>query len=165
MAPDLSTHREHSRRAQIHLSKMEPKLLISGVCSAFGVICHLILFIKGEWDIYTGQLMATSVTVPAVIYGASAFLGNQTAQSIEFAILFPLSWAAGLFTSIIVYRLFFHRLRHFPGPTSHAISTLLVIPSVLPHFQRWLKYKQFHDKYGDFVRIRESHRNLLANTN
>ena len=65
------------------------------------------------------------------------------------------TWAglSGIFLSMSVYRLFFHRIRHFPGPFGAKLSSWWA--SSL-HGKRWHFYKGvagLHRQYGDYVRI------------
>lgn len=62
------------------------------------------------------------------------------------------SFFSGLGISVVVYRLFFHPLRRFPGPVLARLTKL---------YGTWLAGKEsmyhkelqvMHDKYGDFVR-------------
>jgi len=56
-----------------------------------------------------------------------------------------------LFTSIIAYRLFFHRLRHFPGPIGARISKLWHTWQVREAKNHLVLDKLYHE-YGTFVR-------------
>lgn len=56
-----------------------------------------------------------------------------------------------LFTSIAVYRLFFHRLCRFPGPRKYALSKWSLALVDL-HGTRYLHIDEAHKKYGDIVR-------------
>lgn len=62
------------------------------------------------------------------------------------------AYLLGLFSSIAVYRIFFHPLRRFPGPLLAKISKFYVL-----HAQRNRKMHEVYDTllndYGDFVRI------------
>ena len=64
------------------------------------------------------------------------------------------SYLAGAFTSTIVYRLFFHRLRRFPGPIMARVSKFYGIYCA----RNWKMHEEYDDvlkKYGDIVRIGE----------
>ncbi|KAJ5939682.1 cytochrome P450 [Penicillium verhagenii] len=58
----------------------------------------------------------------------------------------------GLATSILVYRAFFHRLGHFPGPWSAKMSRLSSVKRAINRAQYHLDLQAMHRKYGDFVR-------------
>lgn len=62
-------------------------------------------------------------------------------------------FCAGLGASMTVYRLFFHRLRPFPGPWGAKLSRFYTVGVVKNSGIRYhLKLEELHRKYGDFVR-------------
>ena len=60
-------------------------------------------------------------------------------------------WTAGIMVSMGAYRLFFHRLRHFPGPKAWALSKFAFLTTDL-NGQRPRVIDEAHKKYGDIVR-------------
>lgn len=69
------------------------------------------------------------------------------------ATLIFLSFLVGLFTSTAIYRLFFHRLRHFPGPWAAKLTRFYAVTlSQTSGFQYHLELDRLHREYGDFVR-------------
>jgi hypothetical protein len=69
------------------------------------------------------------------------------------ACLAATSFNVAVFTSMAIYRLFFHRCRHFPGPIPARLSRFhaaYLSSKNLRHFQ---ELKKMHEKYGDFVRV------------
>ncbi|OTA99056.1 hypothetical protein M426DRAFT_325461 [Hypoxylon sp. CI-4A] len=62
------------------------------------------------------------------------------------------SFNAGLFSTMIIYRLYFHRLKHFPGPgrlrISRFFSALLAAKDLKYHEE----VAKLHETYGDFIR-------------
>ncbi|EAA66961.1 hypothetical protein AN8338.2 [Aspergillus nidulans FGSC A4] len=67
-------------------------------------------------------------------------------------ILAASSFNLGLLTSIITYRAFFHRLRHFPGPWMAKVTRISAVLKAVERTQYHLDLKEMHRKYGDFVR-------------
>lgn len=133
--------------------------LLSALSAAFiGVLSHLAVFVRSEWDNSGPKLFYFMISAPWIIAGTSHFyLRTSVAASIIYGILIPFSWTLGVFSSITIYRLFFHRTRKFPGPLGNKISAFYTFYTcVLPGYQRFIKYQEFHDKYGDFVRVCES---------
>lgn len=61
------------------------------------------------------------------------------------------SFTLGLFLSITIYRLFFHRIRHFPGPLLAALSKL-GHSYQCRYSQNHIVLERLHQRYGDFVR-------------
>jgi tryprostatin B 6-hydroxylase len=62
------------------------------------------------------------------------------------------SFWASLWTSIIVYRLFFHRLREFPGPVLARVSKLYHASRILRR-NNFEVIQEWHDMYGPIVRV------------
>jgi hypothetical protein len=124
-----------------------------------GITSHLFLFISGEWGIYAANIAAVYaglhiLLLPAFIWGLG--LSRPDATSLLLGLSTSYFW--GLFGSIAVYRLFFHRLKAFPGPVGHKItgfwSMKNTVFSVL-RFRWHRRVQKFHSRYGDFIRIRK----------
>ncbi|TVY78438.1 Cytochrome P450 monooxygenase FCK2 [Lachnellula suecica] len=58
----------------------------------------------------------------------------------------------GLFSSMLTYRLFLHRLGSFPGPTGASLSKFWHIVQ-LGKYDNYKRLDKWHEQYGDFVRI------------
>jgi hypothetical protein len=67
-------------------------------------------------------------------------------------LLVSVSLNTGLTTSIILYRLLFHRLRNFPGPLGARVSRFYAVSISAKGLQYHLELEKMHQKYGDFVR-------------
>ena len=87
-----------------------------GLAGIAGVLLHITLFVHGEWDAQAPLLLCSLLSIYFVSTTASMILYEQTVQescldrSQELTIFFVAVW-----TSMIVYRFHFHRLRDFPG--------------------------------------------------
>ncbi|KAL4985338.1 cytochrome P450 [Aspergillus falconensis] len=58
---------------------------------------------------------------------------------------------SGLIISIIIYRAFFHRLRHFPGPWTAKVIRISTALQAVERAQYHLDLRAMHRKYGDFI--------------
>lgn len=58
----------------------------------------------------------------------------------------------GLTLSIGAYRLFFHRLKNFPGPVPAKLSRFYAMSLAAKNIQYNLEVEKLHQSYGDFVR-------------
>jgi hypothetical protein len=72
-------------------------------------------------------------------------------ESASISVKFASILLATLFTSMTVYRIFFHRLSSIPGPISLKISKWSTVPVDLKG-QRAHYIKDLHEKYGDVIR-------------
>lgn len=55
--------------------------------------------------------------------------------------------------SILLYRGFFHRLQHIPGPFFARLSSFYLLRKIFVGLQTHIDLGQLHSKYGDVVRI------------
>ncbi|KAK4455098.1 Tryprostatin B 6-hydroxylase [Podospora aff. communis PSN243] len=121
------------------------------LATATGVLIHLVYFIRGFHDTSAHGIFVahTSIyTVLAVAAGfQNGFLSGFTTATAIFA-----SYLVGLFSSIIIYRIFFHRLRRFPGPL-FAKMTKLYSPWTNRNDKMHLEQNKLFDIYGDIVRV------------
>lgn len=135
----------------------------SAYASAFlaGVASHQLFFRFGEWDLYAAQLIFGFIV--ANVGGAVALI--RYCPEIELAaavkVVPPLSSIAvgGIFSSILVYRAFFHRLNKFPGPFLARLSNFYITWRSVSRFQLFKDVQELHRQYGDIVRI-----GMLQNT-
>lgn len=115
------------------------------VAACVGVGAHLSVFIHGEWHLCAPRLLLVHIAVGVALVPCLW-------PRIELVIYMSFAYLTGLFGSITIYRLAFHRLRYFPGPRLAAVSKLW-------HAWRCRDYKNhtlmasLHRRYGDFVRI------------
>ena len=85
--------------------------------AALGVLSHLCLFIRGEWHMQAPTLLTFYSILSLFIFLAEIRYGASDAlSSLYETFLLVSSYSAALFTSMVIYRKYFHRLRHFPGP-------------------------------------------------
>ncbi|CAG9953639.1 unnamed protein product [Clonostachys rosea f. rosea IK726] len=86
-----------------------------------GVTLHLGLFIRGEWNLYAASVASGHALVFALVLARQLLI----APALWYVSAIPIAaYLFGLLGSISVYRLFFHRLRSFPGPRLSAVTKL-----------------------------------------
>ncbi|KAE9366630.1 cytochrome P450 [Stipitochalara longipes BDJ] len=120
---------------------------------AAGVTAHLGYFIHGERHEQAPATIALSLIAPILIFWIQlVYLGESFVASAFTTTAVSASFAIALWMSMVIYRLFFHPLRHFPGPVGAKISKFWHSYNSLPRLDgfRWLD-RMYHE-YGDFVR-------------
>ncbi|OQU95023.1 hypothetical protein CLAIMM_01292 [Cladophialophora immunda] len=63
------------------------------------------------------------------------------------------AFLVGVYGSIAIYRLFFHRLRKFPGPWGAKLSRFWALRRSMKKIQFNYEVEALHKQYGDFVRV------------
>ena len=99
------------------------------------------------------ELLVTSVFVVIsanYIYGSASF--GESCRDVSMLLA---SFLGGLYSSLLIYRLFFHPLRKFKGPIGAKISSLW-FPLQLKDSDCHWKLQKYHERYGTFVRIGSS---------
>ncbi|KAL4764898.1 cytochrome P450 [Aspergillus foveolatus] len=132
------------------LSTDIPQLLLSA--ATLGVLSHVSLFhslpveyLYGLLGLYT----ATVVTVTVVYLTATAFSPLQVFLRVR---CISAAFNTGLASSIAIYRLFFHRLRRFPGPRLSKLSRFYDAYLAGKGLQYHVEIAEMHKKYGNFFR-------------
>ena len=126
------------------------------VAAILGVLSHIVYFRRGEHHKETLpylQLFAASIPLSAL--ALAHFLHFTYAQALLRALCIVASFLAGVWTSMIIYRAFFHRLNKFPGPWPLKLTKFCQFVSTwkLDAFRR--SHRQ-HQKFGKFVRTGRS---------
>ena len=125
----------------------------AAVAGILGVASHVFYFIRGEHHLQAYRLLVLSVTAPAVLF---AFLILRFNVSIVSAatIVMTTWWAymASLWSSMVVYRLYFHRLKDFDGPTMWKISKVFGHVMSVSKLDNFRVLDELHRQYGDYVR-------------
>ncbi|KAJ9615861.1 hypothetical protein H2200_001938 [Cladophialophora chaetospira] len=140
-----------------HLLFGKPEL----ACFIFGVTTHLILFRQGEWDLSTVRLCCSYLGLFLVTLLGSFYVnvrddGPTFLSSIiagANACSLAIAHFLGVFGSMSIYRLFFHRLSSFPGPFWGRLTGFYMSHLTRRRWHRFEETQRLHQKYGDFVRV------------
>lgn len=120
--------------------------------AAAGVLSHNIIFIHGEWHMQAPLIVRVYIALAILTFVFEAASSDDGYLRIFGKALLVIStYATSLFTSMTIYRIFFHRLRHFPGPFWAKMSKFWHVGKCIGS-QNHLVLDALHKKYGDFVR-------------
>lgn len=132
-------------------------------CFGAGVVVHLVVFRRGEWDDYSLAVLKLTAT----LYLLLALLAHQSsgglsvAASLWTASLWTASAVAGVYTSLVAYRASpWHRLARFPGPWPARLSTGYMTWHSLRRGQVYDDVRALHARHGDYVRVGPSELSL-----
>ncbi|KAK1751472.1 cytochrome P450 [Echria macrotheca] len=133
----------------------------SAVFAVVGIASHLVYFIRGDHNRFAyrwiSRLLASTALLFVVILHFTHY--NFIASLIATA-CFSTSYLTGLYTSISIYRLFFHRLRAFPGPFSARLSNFYHA-YIIRRSDNHLVIQKLHQKYGPIVRTGPSNLSVI----
>lgn len=117
-----------------------------------GLAVHHLILRKGEWHLKAPTIIETWLCSFPVLYGLEALWGAESSfGNATNALYFMLIFTLSLLFSIVVYRVFFHKLKGFPGPRLAAISKLWHSANCVGA-KNHLLLEQMRKQYGDFVR-------------
>lgn len=136
-----------------------------GLSFTIGTLLNVFVFRHGEWDLAAQKIIVTFLSTFLVTVGttmAVPLFAPWIAQPIESVGLADASKAVsmlfatlvfGIYTSMVVYRGFLHRLNRFPGPFLAKFSNLYVTARIWNRMHLHEDVKKLHEKYGDVVRV------------
>lgn len=125
---------------------------------AVGIVAHLFVFRIGEWDLTTTTLVVSFFGVQFISAAAlSHLVSDHVSLHDSLVLVSRLAFLAlgGLFSSMIVYRAFFHRLSKFPGPFWARLSNLYITVLSAKKMHLYEEVQELHKQYGDIVRLGE----------
>ncbi|KAJ6012324.1 hypothetical protein N7522_002679 [Penicillium canescens] len=120
-----------------------------------GVALHHLFYRLSEWDTRSPFLLTSHISVLVAGSVGIWFLNSQTEVVVSFSPndfrKFWLYHILGVYSSMLVYRGFFHRLGKFPGPFFARLSNLYltIMSSKLSLYK---EIGSLHETYGDYVR-------------
>lgn len=132
------------------------------IAAAAGILSHNLIFIHNEHHIQAPRLFRFFLLLSLLLFVGEARIWalNDSGQAARASALMVLSYSVSLFTSIAIYRIFFHRLRKFPGPIGARVSKFWHVGKLLgqPNFK---VLDELHQQYGDFVRTGERRSTII----
>lgn len=126
--------------------------ILSVVAASAGLLSHVFYFIHGEHQKEALFLFTLLLLLPPMsCLILTCFLQLSLSHAAQLTATSITSYLGALWTSMIIYRSYFHRLHHFPGPTLARASKLYHCLK-LGKMDNFRKLAGWHREYGDFVR-------------
>lgn len=121
-----------------------------------GASLHVLVLRKGEWDLAVFKILTAAVAAPFALALYQVLLHGMIFSSAILRSFYVIgSLISGIYLSMIVYRIGFHRLNRFPGPFLARLSNFYITGVVFGRHQEFLVLEKLHKQYGDIVRIGE----------
>ncbi|KAI9747648.1 MAG: Phosphatidylinositol-4-phosphate 5-kinase, partial [Chaenotheca gracillima] len=120
-----------------------------------GIVSHLTIFIHSELDRFAAIILAGFVTTFAILVAILSVQERSLIGGLMLATILFAAFQSALGLSIVIYRLFFHRIAPFPGPAADAVSKWRAARRAQTTEQYRLELARLHARYGDYVRIGE----------
>ncbi|KAI0206838.1 cytochrome P450 [Astrocystis sublimbata] len=133
------------------MTLLHPLTLHCIVAALLGVVTHVSIFIRGEWHMQAPRIFTIYLCLFMGLVVASNDAGAGIFARYKPGALVTSSYATGLLTSMIIYRRYFHRLRHFPGPSMAAITKFWHVWQCR-HGQNYLVIEKLRQRYGSIIR-------------
>lgn len=118
-----------------------------------GVSVHQLFLRHGEWNLHGPAFLATAVAAWWPLFIVHTARSQDPFAAFVFALKVTWSGIAGIFLSMTVYRLLFHRLRSFPGPLGAKVTSWWASTLHGPRWHFFLGMSGLHKQYGDYVRV------------
>ncbi|KAI3320354.1 cytochrome P450 monooxygenase-like protein [Xylariaceae sp. AK1471] len=126
---------------------------VAALSAIAGVLSHVGYFMHGEHMLTAPLLVVVAISGPPIIV---VLVSNLAGLSISHAArptsVGYLAYMTALFTSILIYRAFFHPLHHFPGPKLARLSQFYHFFCVRAKVDNYKHLDRLHDQYGEYVR-------------
>lgn len=119
---------------------------------ALGLLSHWLYFIRGEHHLHALLFVKLFFWLPVLSCLSLVLLQVQLSRAVQLTASIAAAYLGALWTSIIIYRTFCHRLHHFPGPGWARTSKLYHVAQ-LGKMDNFRQLATWHQRYGDFVRI------------
>jgi len=119
-----------------------------------GVAAHYGLFIRGEWHLCVPKIVFGHIALACVVWSLIPNVSHNQADHFRVCASTFACYLGSLFSSIAIYRLFFHRLRRFPGPKLAAVTKFWHVFAARSS-TNYLVMQKMHEKYGKLVRTGE----------
>ncbi|KAI0532394.1 cytochrome P450 monooxygenase-like protein [Xylaria digitata] len=131
-----------------------PLVYVAALPAIAGVVSHLAYFIHGEHMLTAYKLVIAALLCPPTVIALLTILaGLPLSHAVLLTSISYGAYMTALFTSILVYRAFFHPLRSFPGPRLARLSQFYHFFRIRAKVDNYRHLDRLHAQYGEYVRV------------
>lgn len=129
-------------------------MLILCVAAAMaGVASHILYFNRGEHHMYGATYIQTLLgSSVAAVVSLVNMQGYAVSAAIVSTAMVAFAYLTGIWTSLLIYRIFLCPWTKFPGPWQASISSFWLFGH-LSLETAFYKHEALHKKYGKYVRV------------
>ncbi|RDK38750.1 cytochrome P450 [Aspergillus phoenicis ATCC 13157] len=137
--------------------------------AAAGISAHVFYWSRGErgakegraW-VYANLIVNTLALLTTINNHGSWTSIYAWVLGISTVFVLNICFYFSLFTSVLTYRAFFHRLHHFPGPFSLKLSKFVTGYENLEKNRNFERVWNLHKQYGDIIRTGPQELSILS---
>ncbi|KAI0456218.1 cytochrome P450 [Xylaria acuta] len=118
---------------------------------AAGVVVHHGIFRHGEWHLHGPHIIAGHLVLGGVMLYCLGHFDDGLTRVLGRLATLAVAYLTGLFSSMTIYRLYFHRLSSFHGPRLAAVTKLWHVWHVRDS-TNFLFQEKIYKEYGSIVR-------------
>ena len=128
---------------------------VLAVAGISGISAHLFLYRHGEWDLAAPKILIFYLTLllGAIVVDYLELIELENTTQRKVAVKSVGCHILALYSSMLIYRAFFHRLCKFPGPFLGRLSNFYVVGLSAKKVQLYEETQRLHKLYGDYIRL------------
>ena len=98
------------------------------------------------------RIFQVALLLPTTLFVLLFSFGHfNLLEAAQFTAIIFWSYVGSLWTSMLIYRAFFHRLHNFPGPFMMKLSKMVHV-ALNTNYDSYKQLDKLHAKYGEYVR-------------
>ena len=127
---------------------------LCAIAAILGLVAHQCFFKLVEVDTHPLLIALTFIAAPFAVKHILSNCFQKYAQITSETSFFAVGcFLFSLWTSMLLYRAFFHPLNKFPGPTPAKLSKIWAFVQTAKTRLKWYRVDAvLHQEYGDYVR-------------
>lgn len=122
------------------------------VPAAGGVLFHVLVLCRAPVEELMYNMLGAGLVVAVAGFAGQVANGFSWQYAAIQTTAVTGTFLAGVFSSMLIYRASFHRLRRFPGPFGAKLSRFWSCAKAAKNVQYYKEVEKMVEQYGDFVR-------------